>query len=180
MISTSKNIIFLYLLLTCGCVNTNTTKENYVNRLFETVNTTDIEAISVHNSIDCGYLYIFVAKNNDKIVGIGRIDRVAKRDVTPPEFRYVFWNKGKSMADKPDIVIYNGTLEERGTAHNLFYQFNNNGYTYMFDDLRGCYSEEDGRFHLYVEKENTPLCGYDVDIIRIADNRIKNACSVLY
>ena len=180
MISVSKNIVCLCLLLTCSCVSADTTKENYVNWLFETVNTTDIEAIPVHSVIDCGYIYIFVAKNNDKIVGIGRIDRVAKRDVTPPEFRYVFWNSGKTMADEPDIVLYNGKLMALGTAGNLYYEFKNNEYTYEFIDSRNCHSEEDGAFFLHVEKGNTALCSYKIDIIRIADNRIKNAISVLY
>lgn len=180
MMSPSKNIVCLCLFSAFGCVNADTAKENYVNWLFETVNTTDIEAITVHESIDCGYLYIFVAKNNDKIVGIGRIDRVAKRDVTPPEFRYVFWNSGKTMAEEPDIALYNGTLEVLGSASNLYYEFKNNGYTYKFTDSRNCYSEQDGAFSLSVEKGETVLCTYKIDIIRIADNRIKNACSVLF
>ena len=73
-------------------------------------------------------IYIFkVAK------GMGRIDRIKTNEKDAYTYRYAFWNIGKNMSDKPDIIIENGEVEYQGSGGNHTYRFKNNTYTYEFD-----------------------------------------------
>ncbi len=67
-------------------------------------------------------------------MGHGRIDDMADDLVDSEEiYRYTFWNKGRDISEKPDIIIDNGTVEYHGTANNTYYIFKNGAYTYQFE-----------------------------------------------
>lgn len=73
-------------------------------------------------------IYVFkVAK------GTGRIDRIKTNEKYVYTYRYAFWNAGKNMSDKPDIVIENGDVEYQGSGGNHTYRFKNGAYIYEFD-----------------------------------------------
>ena len=61
---------------------------------------------------------------------IGRIDIVG--DDENSDYRFSFWNEGKTMADKPDILIKSGDVEFYGSANNHTYSFNKGEYEYQF------------------------------------------------
>ncbi|MGL5609391.1 MAG: hypothetical protein ACRDDN_15110, partial [Aeromonas veronii] len=45
-------------------------------------------------------------------------------------YRYASWAKGKTFADKPDLVLKNGTVRMEGTGGNHTYLFTNGPYRY--------------------------------------------------
>lgn len=67
--------------------------------------------------------------------GRGRIDEVLTKndDEDEKKYRYAFWEKGKSMSDKPDIIINGGEVEYYGSANNTSYIFKNGNFSYHFD-----------------------------------------------
>ncbi len=71
--------------------------------------------------------------NFDIDVGHGQIDKLSDHAGNPEEkFRYAFWSSGKKISDKPDVILYDGTVEYYGTASNSDYIFKNGEYTYRF------------------------------------------------
>ncbi|ATL99837.1 hypothetical protein IU367_10155 [Aeromonas bestiarum] len=45
-------------------------------------------------------------------------------------YRYASWAKGKTLSDKPDLVLSNGTVRVEGTGGNHTYQFKSGPYRY--------------------------------------------------
>ncbi len=58
-----------------------------------------------------------------------RIDRLDNEDL-----RYLTWNKPNKTDSKPDLVLYNGTIEKQGTMGGYHYTFKNNEWTYTIED----------------------------------------------
>ena len=49
------------------------------------------------------------------------------------DLRYASWNKPNSINDKPNLVIYKGKVERRGTAGGYDYMFKNGEWEYLID-----------------------------------------------
>ena len=63
-------------------------------------------------------------------------------DMTDKGLRYVSWSKGRSMSEKPDLIIYNGIEEPQGTIGGWTWTFVNGKWTYIVDDLEICDNDE--------------------------------------
>ncbi len=48
--------------------------------------------------------------------------------------RYISWSLPKKSEDKPDLILYNGIQEFKGSAGGVKYAFNNGDWTYVIDD----------------------------------------------
>lgn len=60
----------------------------------------------------------------------GRID--VAQNGEHKNYRLSFWNEGKTMADKPDILISDGEIQFYGSANNHDYSFKKGDYVYRF------------------------------------------------
>lgn len=61
-----------------------------------------------------------------------RIDR------TDEGLRYVSWSKGRTIADKPDLILHNGKAEPRGSQGGWTWTFTNGEWTYVIDKVEIC------------------------------------------
>ncbi|WP_404339308.1 hypothetical protein [Pseudoalteromonas mariniglutinosa] len=57
--------------------------------------------------------------------------RIRIDDLGDNHYRYVAWQSDKSSTDKPDLVLYDGTVSVDGSGGNRFYTFTNKGYRYV-------------------------------------------------
>ena len=107
-------------------------------------------------------IYIF-----DIAKGRGRIDEISdkKIDKYHEKYRYAFWNKGKSMSDKPDIVINDGKVEYYGSANNTGYIFKNGEYTYHFD-ITYVGSVDTPPYELSVHKNEQLISSYPAEVVK--------------
>ncbi len=85
-----------------------------------------------HPSIRDWIENVLVCRSNNLLV---RIDRTAKG------LRYVSWSKGHAIADKPDLILYNGNQESQGSAGGWTWTFTNGGWTYIIDEVDVCDDE---------------------------------------
>jgi len=90
---------------------------------------------------DGGYWLHSSVRNFDHLLGIFetekfiiRIDYLEKNN-----YRYVSWSKGKTMADKPDLIINNGILTD-----DFQYVFENKEYVYKISE-KGLIVEKNGK-----------------------------------
>ena len=67
-----------------------------------------------------------VGKSNNLTI---RVDRTEKG------LRYVSWSKGHSMAEKPDLILFNGVEEAQGTMGGWTWTFKNGDWSYVVDDV---------------------------------------------
>jgi hypothetical protein len=58
-------------------------------------------------------------------------------DSTDKGLRYASWSKGRTIADKPDLILYNGNRESQGTLGGWTWTFTNGKWTYIIDDNEG-------------------------------------------
>lgn len=88
---------------------------------------------SVHASLRGFRKPIHVMKTSKFLI---RIDEMANGN-----YRYASWTVNKSMRDKPELIINNGTWTPDGSGGNHYYQFKNGAYTYQC--YRNIIGEED-------------------------------------
>ncbi len=100
----------------------------------------------------------------DISLGRGRIDAISNPN-GDDVYRYAFWNKGKNVSEKPDMLIHNGTVEYQGTANNTYYTFKNGRYTYRFEIIY-VGNEDMLPYALFVLKDGVKIAAYPADIIR--------------
>ncbi len=99
-------------------------------------------------------------------LGHGRIDAVENPNPDEEDtYRYAFWNKGKDISDKPDMLIYNGTVEYQGTANNTYYRFNNGNYTYQFE-IMYIGNEDTLPYALVILKDGIEIATYEAKLIQ--------------
>jgi len=82
-----------------------------------------------HPSIRDWIENVLVCRSNNLLI---RIDRTAKG------LRYVSWSKGHTIADEPDLILYNGNQESHGTGGGWTWTFTNGGWTYIIDQVDLC------------------------------------------
>ena len=87
----------------------------------------------VHPSVNEWEKNILVGRSNNLTI---RVDRTVKG------LRYASWSKGHSMAEKPDLIIFNGAEEAQGTMGGSTWTFKNGNWTYVIDDVRSCENED--------------------------------------
>ena len=93
----------------------------------------------IHPSVREWEKNVLVGKSNTLTI---RVDRTAKG------LRYVSWSKGHSMAEKPDLILFNGVEEAQGTMGGWSWTFKNNDWTYVVEDVEMC--ETDDRCGLFL------------------------------
>jgi hypothetical protein len=71
-----------------------------------------------------------------------RLDEVGRK------IRYVSWSKGRSTAEKPDLILNNGVSEAQGTQGGWTFTFKNGDWTYVIDDVEMC--EEDSQCGIFL------------------------------
>ena len=72
---------------------------------------------------------VLVAKAEKLLIRIDRSDS---------GLRYVSWSNGRTMKDPPDIILYNGIEEARGTMGGWTRTFTNGAWNYIVDDVEMC------------------------------------------
>jgi hypothetical protein len=87
----------------------------------------------VHPSVREWKENVRVGKSNNLTI---RVDRTEKG------LRYVSWSKGHSMAEKPDLILFNGVEEAQGTMGGWTWTFKNGNWTYVVDDVKQCETED--------------------------------------
>ncbi len=87
----------------------------------------------VHPSVREWKENVRVGKSKHLII---RVDRTEKG------LRYVSWSKGRSMAEQPDLILYNGVEEAKGTMGGSTWTFKNGHWTYVVDEVKLCETED--------------------------------------
>jgi len=59
---------------------------------------------------------------------------LARVDETEDGYRYISWGKGKTISEKPDIILYKGDKDFMGTQGGVQYTFKNGDWSYVFVD----------------------------------------------
>jgi len=75
-------------------------------------------------------------------------------------YRYIAWGRGKTIADKPDLVLNDGLIEPFGTQGGVGYRFRNGIFTYELDDCRLGYSDDNVGTFLNIRKNGTRIVSY--------------------
>ena len=76
-------------------------------------------------------------------VRVGKSNTLTIRvDETEKGLRYVSWSKGQSMAEKPDLILFNGVEEAQGTMGGWSWTFKNKDWTYVVDDVELCETDD--------------------------------------
>lgn len=89
---------------------------------------------------------IWVAKSKNLLIRI---------DETDKGLRYVSWSHGHSIADKPDIILYHGKEEAQGTMGGWTCTFKNGDWTYEFDDVEMCETDDKCGLFLWLLHKGT-------------------------
>ncbi|OKS87652.1 hypothetical protein [Mucilaginibacter polytrichastri] len=87
----------------------------------------------MHPSVNSWKENIWVAKSKNLLIRI---------DETNKGFRYVSWSHGHSISDKPDLILYHGKEEAQGTMGGWTYTFKSGDWTYEFDDVEMCETDD--------------------------------------
>ncbi|MBL7993937.1 hypothetical protein JNM05_01065 [bacterium] len=58
-----------------------------------------------------------------------RVDWISKDS----GYRYAIWPKGRSISEKPDLILYNGKSEPHGNMGSITYTFKNGHWSYILD-----------------------------------------------
>jgi hypothetical protein len=88
----------------------------------------------IHSSVNKWNENVLVAKSEKLLIRIDRTDK---------GLRYVSWGKGKTMTDSPDIILYYGLEEARGTMGGWTWTFKSGEWTYVVDDVEMCEEPKD-------------------------------------
>lgn len=88
---------------------------------------------SMHPTVNNWDDNIIVAKSDKLLI---RVDRTGKG------IRYACWSKGKTFADVPDLILYNGKEEAQGTMGGWTWTFINKDWTYIVDEVDICDTPE--------------------------------------
>jgi len=59
---------------------------------------------------------------------------LARIDETKDGYRYIAWNNGKKISEKPDIILFSGDQEFLGSQGGVQYTFKNGDWTYIIVD----------------------------------------------
>jgi hypothetical protein len=70
-------------------------------------------------------------KRNLLVCKVGK--RLIRVDEVGDDLRYIAWGDGKTISDKPDLVLFKGVQEMDGTGGNYSINFSNGPWTYSFD-----------------------------------------------
>jgi hypothetical protein len=73
------------------------------------------------------------------------------------EFRYVAWNKPKTITEKPDLILSQGVQEFQGTMGGVTYTFSNGQYYYQIDQRDMAESEDQIGLFLRIFKNKKDL-----------------------
>jgi hypothetical protein len=84
----------------------------------------------IHPSVNQWASNNFVGKSKNLLI---RIDRMS--DDT---YRYAAWSKGKTISQKPDLVILDGEMEIQGSVGASFWTFKNKNWTYILLEDYAC------------------------------------------
>ncbi len=77
------------------------------------------------------------------------------------DLRYISWNKPKSIADKPDLVLLHGMkVYEGGSMATPFYSFKDNDLVYRVDDLF------DGGVFLKISQGDSEIANYECKVVK--------------
>jgi hypothetical protein len=87
----------------------------------------------VHPSVSAWKENVLVAKSNNLTIRV---------DETEKGLRYVSWSKGHSMAEKPDLILFNGVAEAKGTMGGWTWTFKNENWTYVVDNVEMCETDD--------------------------------------
>jgi hypothetical protein len=104
------------------------------------------------------WLHSSIRKFNS-LVGIYDIEKFKIRidNLGNGYYRYVSWTKGKTMADKPDLIIENGKITGKMEYGNSYqYVFENQNYIYSINLCLGC---EDYQEFLLIEQNGKQILG---------------------
>lgn len=101
---------------------------------------------------------IIVGKSDKLLV---RVDLMANDSI-----RYVSWSKGKSISEKPDLVLLNGKQESQGTMGGCTWIFKNGDWTYIVDDVEMCADDSPKDCGLFLRLQSK---GVDKTLIRLKE-----------
>ncbi len=102
----------------------------------------------------------------DISLGHGRIDAIENpNDEYDISYRYAFWNKGKDVSEKPDMLIQNGVIDVQGSAGNTYYTFENGDYTYRFQIIY-VGNEDMLPYALTVLKNGLEIASYPAETVK--------------
>lgn len=103
-------------------------------KVLQSTLTKELKSI-IHSSVNKWKENILVSESDKFII---RIDLLADHN-----FRYVSWNKPKSISDKPDLILHNGEQEFQGSMGGVSYKFKNSKWTYIIEQIDMCEVEKD-------------------------------------
>jgi hypothetical protein len=94
----------------------------------------------IHPSVNQWESNVFVGQSKNLLV---RVDRLSNGDL-----RYVSWSKGKSISQKPDLVIPDGEMVQEGTLGGKFWRFKNNDWEYSIVNQEACANCDENSYEL--------------------------------
>ncbi len=87
-------------------------------------------------------------KRNLLVCKVGK--RLIRIDEVGDDLRYIAWGAGKTISDKPDLVLFKGVQKVDGTLGSYTITFSNGPWTYSFDYTALADSGDDYAFGLYL------------------------------
>lgn len=87
-------------------------------------------------------------KRNVLVCRVGK--RLIRIDEVGDDLRYIAWNDGKTISDKPDRVLFKGVQEPDGTGGSYNITFSNGQWTYWFEYVSLADDEYDTPAGLYL------------------------------
>ena len=84
----------------------------------------------IHPSVNQWESNLLVVESKNLLV---RIDELKGGDL-----RYVSWSKGKPISEKPDLVLFNGTISADSQPSVSTFVFKNNNWEYIITDSMDC------------------------------------------
>ena len=76
-------------------------------------------------------------------------------DLGDANFRYASWGIDKKTSEKPDLVLYKGTLVSQGSGGNHYYSFANGQYSYLcYVNLLGTSKSPPGTLEVFKSKKH--------------------------
>jgi len=103
----------------------------------------EIDITTNENKLDSASKKIKIQNNqiesdselNDNIIYCENKDFIIKVDnLTNDDLRYSSWNKPKTINDEPDLVLYDGIVEQQGTGGGYHYSFKNDYWKYIVEN----------------------------------------------
>jgi hypothetical protein len=97
-------------------------------------------------------------KRNLLVCKMGK--RLIRVDEVGDDLRYIAWGKGKTISDKPDLVLFKGVQEMDGTGGSYTITFSNGPWTYSFEYIALSDDEDDLGLHLHILKNGKKIARY--------------------